>query len=137
MIEWQWRVFFFVRAADATEANKNALANIYVNNGGMETLQNELKMFDGPIKFSTTGNLPAQAFGFNSPAKTAMRDGFKALLDNLTNARYAVVDQATGELVRSNMAGLTLGRVVTWEDAVASLNAEFGLQVIPAPVEGP
>lgn len=131
MTEWQWRIFFFVRAVDATAENKNALADIYVNNGGMETRANELKMFLNPVKLSTTGNLPAQAFGFSTPAKTAMRDAFKALLDSLTNARYAVVAHDTGILTRCNMAGLTLGQVVTWESALASLNAEFGLVVIP------
>ena len=135
--DWQWRVYFFVRAVDATLANRNALAQIYVSNGGMETRVNEKRMFDNPVKLSTTGNLPAQAYGFNGPAKMAMRNGFKALLDTLTDARYGVVRHGDLGLVLTNMPGIIpTDQTVTWETALQRMFQEFGLQVIPS-VEGP
>lgn len=129
--EWKWRAYFFIRAVDATTTNKNTLAQIYVDHGGMEILVNELKMFTAPVKLSTTGQLPAQAFGFNSPVKLEMRDDFKALLDTLTGARYGIVRYDDLGLVLTNFPGITpTGQVVTWETALQRLNAEFGLQVI-------
>lgn len=135
--EWRWRAYFFIRAVDATAQNKNTLAQIYVDHGGMEIPVNELKMFTAPVKLSTTGELPAQAFGFNSPVKLEMRDDFKALLDTLTGARYGIVRYDDLGLVLTNFPGIApTGQVVTWETALQRLNAEFGLQVIQ-PETGP
>lgn len=135
--DWKWKVFLFVRAADATTANKRKFADIYVDNGSLETVTNELKMFDSVVRLSTTGEEPAQAFGINCPAKTSMRDGFRALLDELTDARYAVVANTKlpnfedGELVLTNFPVTPNGQIVTWDDALAYLESEFGLLVIP------
>ncbi len=141
--DWQWRVMFVVRAADATTANRNTIAQTYVDHGGMETLNNELRMFTSPVKLSTTGNLPAQAYAFNTPAKTAMRSDFKGLLDTLTNARYVVVANKPtngfrdGEFVLTNVPGLTpSGQIITWDNVLTYLFNEFGLRVIQ-PETGP
>lgn len=141
MTDWKWRIFLFVREADNTPENRQALASIYVNNGGMETLVNELKMFDNVVRFSVSGGLPAQAFGVNTPAKTAMRDDFKTLMDSLTNARYMVVantelpNYADGEYILTNFSIDPVGQIVTWTDTLTHINDEFGLNVIPPAVD--
>lgn len=136
MTEWKWRIYLFVRAADDTAGNRQAFAEAYVNNGSDESLDNEKKMLDSVVRLSTTGQEPAQAFGVNTVAKTGMRGAFKALLDAFTNARYAVVaNVAHGqwqehELVLTNFPVTPNGQIVEWQDALAYLENEFGLQVI-------
>ena len=134
--EWKWRVYLFVRAADVTAVNKSAFANIYVNNGSGESLEDERKMFDSVVRLSASGNEPAQAVGINTVAKTSMRDDFKTLLDNLTNARYAVVasvelpDYQESELVLTNFDVTPNGQIVSWDMALKYVEKEFGLVII-------
>ena len=134
--EWKWRIYLFVRAVDVTVANKTAFANIYVNNSSGETLEDERKMFDSVVRLSASGNEPAQAVGINTVAKTSMRDGFKTLLDNLTNARYAVVasvelpNYQESELVLTNFDVTPNGQIVSWDKALEYVESEFGLVVI-------
>lgn len=134
MTEWKWRIYLFVRAVDATPANKQALAQIYVDGGSGETLENEARLLDSVTGFSQIGQPPAQAYGVNLTAKTGMRDAFKALLDGLTNARYGVVantdlpNYSEGELVLTNWPGIIPnGQIVTWEQAKQLVMDEFGL----------
>lgn len=139
MIEtlWKFRIYIFIRAVDVTLANKQAFAQIYVNNGGMETLENEMKCFDSVKKFSLSGELPAQVYGLSTPAKLEMRDAFKAMLDQLTDARYAVVanttlaEYAENELILTNFPVTPNGQIVTWETACTYLYNEYGLIEIP------
>ena len=139
--EWKWRIYLFVRAIDATAANRQTLAEIYSNNGSGETVEDELKMFFTVVRLSTTGNKPAQAFGINTVAKTAMRDEFKTLLDSLTNARYAVVTSVElpgyqeRELVMTNFPVTPRGQIVSWSAALNYIENEFGLVVIPPAME--
>ena len=134
--EWKWRIYLFVRAADATAANRQTFAEIYSNNGSGETVEDELKMFLTVVRLSTTGNEPAQAFGINTVAKTAMRDEFKSLLDTLTNASYAVVASVElpgyqeHELVMTNFDVTLNGQIVAWDAALRYIENEFGLVVI-------
>ena len=134
--QWKWRIYLFVRPVDATIANKNALANIYVDNGSGQTFEDEMRMFLTLTKLSTNGELPVQAYGISTVAKTAMRDGFKTLLDNLTNARYAVVASvpvsgyAENELVMTNFDVTPSGQIVSWNAALNYIENEFGLIVI-------
>ena len=134
--EWKWRIYLFVRAADVTAANKSAFANTYVNNGSGEMLEDERKMFDSVVRLSASGNEPAQAVGINTVAKTSMRDGFKTLLDSLTNARYAVVasvelpNYQESELVMTNFPVTPNGQIVSWDKALEYIESEFGLVVI-------
>lgn len=130
--QWLFRCYLFIRSVDATTANKNLFASIFVDGGSLETAANELKMFLNPVKLSTTGALPAQAFGFNFPAKASMKDGFIALMSTLTNARYGIVRHNDLGLVATNFTGITpTGQVVTWETALQRVQADFGLIVIP------
>lgn len=139
MTDWKWRIYLFVRAADDTAGNRQAFAEIYVNNGSGESLADEKRMLDSVVRLSTTGQEPAQAFGVNTVAKTSMRGAFKALLDALTNARYAAVASVAHgqwqehELVLTNFPVTPSGQIVTWERALQYLEAEFGLKVIPPP----
>ena len=134
--EWKWRIYLFVRAVDATSANRQAIAEIYTNNGSGETVEDELKMFLSVVRLSTNGNEPAQAFGINTVAKTAMRDDFKTLLDSLTNARYAVIASVElpgyqeSELVMTNFDVVPGGQIVSWDAALGYIKNEFGLVVI-------
>lgn len=134
---WKWRIFLFVRRVDATTANKTALASIYVNHGSGETLENELRMFDSVVKFSTTGALPAQVYGINLTAQTAMKDEFVAFVRTLTDARWAVVANTTlpqyadGELVATNFPVTPNGQIVDWETAKQYLFNHYGLREIP------
>lgn len=137
--DWKWRIFLFVRAVDATPANKQALGQIYVDGGSGETLENEAKILDAVVGFSQTGQPPAQAYGVNLTAKTGMRDAFLTFLAGLTNARYGVVANTTlpnfaeGELVATNWPGITPnGQIVTWEQAKQFVENVFGLiEIVP------
>ena len=137
LTEWKFKVYLFVRAVDATAANRQALAQILVDNGGMEVLQDELKMFDSVHRFSLTGEEPAQVYGLSLPAKLAMRDDFVTFLGTLTNARYAVtantdlVQYQENELIMTNFPITPNGQLVTWDTATSYLENEFGLVEIP------
>ena len=134
--DWKWRLMLFIRAIDKTTANRQAFAEIYVNNGSLETLEDELKMFISTVHLSITGEEPTKAFGISTPAKTAMKDEFKILLDGLTNARYAIVANTKlpnwedGELVLTNFDVVPNGQNVSWQDALQFIQNEFGFQVI-------
>lgn len=133
---WKYRIMLFVRASDVTPANKQAFADIYVNGGSGETIEDEKKMFNTMVRLSTSGEEPAQAFGVSTAAKLSMRDGFKALLDGLTNARYAIVantdllNYADNELMMTNFPITPSGQIVTWNKALNYIENEFGLKVI-------
>lgn len=138
MTEWKWRIYLFVRAVDATLANKQAFAQIYVDGGTGETLENETKLLDVVTGFSQTGQPPAQAYGLNLTAKTGMRDAFVNFLDGLTNAGYAVVANtdlpnfAEGELVATNFPVSPNGQIVSWEMAKQYLFDQYGLiEILP------
>lgn len=138
---WKWRVFMFVRAVDATAANRNALAAIYVNNGSGETLQNELKMFNSVVRFSNTGEEPAQVYGLNLTAQTNMKDQFISLIQGLTNPAWVVLANTTlpehldGEVVTisANLPQNAIGQIITWEQAKTYLFNQFGMLEIPPP----
>ena len=138
---WKWRIYLFVRVAVTSATNKTAFANIYVNNGSGESLEDERKMFDSVVRLSVSGDEPAQAVGINTVAKTSMRDGFKSLLDNLTNARYAVVasvelpNYQESELVMTNFDVTSNGQIVSWDMALEYIESEFGLVEIRQEVE--
>ncbi len=137
MTNWLWRVYLFIRSVDNTLTNRNAFAAAFVDNGSMETMANERKLFGGATRFSLTGNDPVQAFGVNTAAKKEMRDDLKDVLDSLTNGRYAVVANiAHGpwqehELALTNFPVVPAGQIVTWSVALTYLENEFGLIVIP------
>lgn len=139
---WKYRLFLFVRAVDATAANKNALAAIYTNNGSGETPANELKMFGSVTRFSPTGAEPATYYGLNLTAQQAMKDQFISLVSGLTNPGWVVLANTTlpqhidGEVIAisANLPQAAVGQVVTWEQAKAYL-ANLGLHEIPPPDE--
>ncbi len=137
MTDWLWRIYLFIRAVDNTAQNRTDFANAFVNNGSMETLVNERKLFNGAVRFSMDGNEPVIAFGINTAAKKEMRDDLKVILDNLTNARYAVVANIAhgqwqeNELALTNFPITPSGQIVHWQNALTFLDNEFGLQVIP------
>lgn len=137
-------MFLFIRAADATPANKEAFGAIFANNGGMESAENEAKAFEGPVRLSVSGELPAQAFGVNTAIKAGMQQPLRDFLDTLTNARYVVVanteleNYRDGEFILTNFPDPDpdpTGRIVTWKAMLGYLNSELGLQVIPDPVD--
>lgn len=136
MTDWPWRLYFFVRAADNTPANRQALAQIFIDGGSGQTLAQELDMFDNVVALSTSGDPPAQAYGINTAVKPSMRDGFVDLLQQLTNARYAVVANtelqnfAYLELALTNFPVTPNGQIVSWQTALSYLESEFGLLVI-------
>lgn len=137
--QWLWRIYLFIRSVDNTAQNRTDFAEAFVNNASMETVVNERKLFDAAVRFSVTGDEPATALGINTAAKKEMRDDLKIVLDNLTNARYAVVANiAHGsweehELALTNFPGVTpSGQIVSWQTALTFLENEFGLQVIPS-----
>jgi len=139
--EWKFRCFLFIRAVDATGANKRALARVYVDNGSGETLEDELKMFDSVVRLSVTGAEPAQVFGINLTAKQTMRDAFINLISGLTQPAWAVLANTTlpqyadGEViaVSPTLNPNFVGMQATWEQALQYLENQYGLKVIPPP----
>ena len=143
--EWKWRIYLFVRATDTTNANKNALAQIYVDGGAGETLENEKRMFNGVVRLSTTGAEPATVFGINLTAKQGMKDAFLTFFAGLsaqtvwaalTNTAYN--DFADGEVlaVSDTLDPTFVGTTATWQNALTYLENQYGLQVIQPPEEG-
>ena len=134
--DWKWGLMLFIRAVDNTSSNRQAFAEIYVNNGSLETLEDELKMFISTVRLSSTGREPAKVFGISTPAKTIMKDEFKSLLDGFTNARYVIVANTKlpnwedGELVLTNFDVTPNGQNVSWQDALQFIQNEFGFRVI-------
>jgi len=136
MSDWKWRLYFFIRAIDATAENRQVFAEIFTNNGSLETVENERKIADSAIKLSTSGDLPAQVFGINTLVKADMRTALQAFIDSLPQSRwYATAngDQpnyADGCLIAANDGSGVIGQAFTWEDALADLFTERSLRVI-------
>jgi hypothetical protein len=134
--EWKWRLFLFVRASDATTENKRTVAKYLANNGSMETVEDEMKMFASCVRLSTSGESPAQAFGMNLAVKPAMREAIVNFLSTLDRPRYAVLanteleNYQDTELMATNFPVTPNGQLVTWQMALNYLEAEFGLIVI-------
>lgn len=130
---WKWRVYLFMRVVDVTAQVKNAVAHLFVDNGGLETLDNESKMFDGVVKFSQTGDEPAIAYGVSFVAKSDMKDAFVNFLQAYPNARYVVSantelpNWADGELIATNFDVTPNGQIVDWSKIIKFLENEFGL----------
>lgn len=133
---WLWRIYLFIRQQDNTAQNRTNFANAFVDNGSLETLVNERKLFNSVVRLSISGNEPAQVFGISTVAKTSMRNDLKTVLDGLTNARYGVVASVAhsswqeNELAITNFPVTPSGQIVTWQNVLTFLNNEFGLQVI-------
>jgi hypothetical protein len=135
--EWRFRLYLFVRAVDATAANKRTVAEYFANNGSGETVASELEMFDNVVRLSTTGDPPAQAFGINTPVKLAMREAIVGFMSQLTSPRWAAVANTDlenwqeYELIATNFDVTPNGQIVSWQAALDYLENEFGLIVIP------
>lgn len=129
-----------MRAVDATETNRQTFAEIFANNGSMETVANERKMADSAIRLSTSGALPAQVFGINTLVMTDMGTSLRNFVGALALSRWYVVangdlpNYADGELIVANGGSGIEGDLFTWDDALADLYNERGLQVIGEPV---
>lgn len=133
---WKWRIHLFVRAADNTAENRTAFAEIFSNNGSLESVANERLLFDTATRLSTSGELPTQVFGISSLVKADMRTAMQDFLDTLSQSRwYAIAamklpNYAAGDLVADNGGSGTVGEPFTWQDALDDLYTERGLQVI-------
>lgn len=131
--DWKWRVYLFMRASDITPQVKDIVAHIFVDNGGIESLANESKMFDQVIKFSQSGDLPAIAYGISFVAKSDMKDAFVNFLQAYPNARYVVSANTElpnwedGELIATNFDVTPNGQIVDWSIIIKFLENEFGL----------
>jgi hypothetical protein len=136
MTEWKWRLFLFVRAADATAENKLAFGHIFADNTSGETVENESRLLDAVVRLSTSGEAPAQVFGINTAVKADMRTALQAFLDTLSQSRYYGVANITlpnygmGDLLKANGGSGVIGEPFTWQDALDDLYNERGLQVI-------
>jgi hypothetical protein len=135
MSEWKGRFIGFARATDNTADNRQALAEIFANNGSLETVENERACFDSVTRYSVSGEMPAQMMGINTLIKVAMWNPIRSLWEEtLTDGRYFVVANVdvtyqgtlykAGELVETNSAFATPGQPCTYEDAVTAINAE-------------
>jgi hypothetical protein len=135
---WKVRIMLFVRAADNTAQNRQAFADIFVNNGSMETTENEGRLFDSAIRLSATGADPVQALALETALLLPpMRDAMRAFLDTLPQARYYVIanidtaQYTAGDFIDSNKVGLEWSGAFTMQDALADIETERGLVVIP------
>ena len=126
--DWKWRLYFFIRAVDATAENRQAFAEIFANNGSMETVESERKMVDSAIKLSTSGDLPAQVFGINTLVKADMRTALQAFISSLSQSRWYAA--ANGCLITANGGSGIIGQIFSWDDALADLFTERSLRVI-------
>lgn len=131
MTEWKWRAYIAVPTGEITLARRNAIADVFVNNGSGESQANERRIFEAAVRLSVSGNLPATAVTLNTAVKLGMRDSLANLIEAVPSARVMVVDADTFAVVRTNVAGVAVGTIVTWEQWLAGLQTRYGLQVIP------
>ena len=128
--DWKYRLYLFVRATDVTNTNKILLAGIYVLNGSGETLENELKMFDGSIKLSDG------IIGLNLTATQPMLDQIMRLVSSLSDPIWIVTanttlpDYADGSVISisPNLPQDVVGRVISWNDVLTIIEDQFGLR---------
>jgi len=131
--QWKWRLYFYIRKVDASAELKTEFAEILVNNGSMETIPDEEKAFDDPLKYSSDGELPAVVLGISLPVKQSMRSDLVVLLDSLTNARYAATantkldNYEDRELILTTFDVVPNGQIIDQDGIDNYLNNEFGL----------
>lgn len=145
---WKVRIMLFVRVVDNTASNRQAFGEIFANNGSGESVADESNLFNAVIRLSTSGIEPAQVLGLETALLLPnMRNDMCAFLDTLPLSRYYVIANIPlvnffqGELLEDNKAAAsqpTLVGVPPWgttpftmADALADLEAERGLLVIP------
>lgn len=136
---WAYKILLFIREADVVLDNKTSFATIFINNGSGETINNEKLLFDVYARLSTSGSLPVEMRGVEMCAKDTMIDGFRSLVEGLTNGRYLVISNtqteayADRELISHNFvtASPTVGNVVNWSDAIDFIGTELEMALIP------
>lgn len=134
MTEWKWRLYLFVLASDNTADNRNAFADIYVNNGSGESLVDERKILDSVTRLSTSGSAPAQVLAISTLAKGAMRDELRDFVDGLSQSLWFVTSNQRANLdalLATNDTGVVVsGQQWKIADCLTRLDALRGLQVI-------
>jgi hypothetical protein len=134
---WKWRLFIFANTVANTQANRDALAQVFVDSGAGESLANEKLMFTNAVRLA----LPASpsvlaAHGVSFPVKASMRDNLQtaiatinAPLSNANKVRWylvAAIDWTTfqaGDLIASNRSTVDglVGTPFTFADALTDL----------------
>ena len=132
-----------MQASDVTQNTKEQIAGFLSNNGSGQSFEEEMEMFGSVLKYSQSGELPAQVFGIGIPAKLEMKDAFINLMQQLNNARYVVIansrlydlEYLDRELIATNFDITPNGQIVDLDIINTYLNHEFGLNQIPEPEE--
>ena len=134
MTEWKWRLYLFVLASDNSATNRNAFANIFVDNASGESVEDERKVLDRVMRLSTSGNVPAQVLGVSTLAKAAMRDELRDFVDGLSQSLWFVTSNQRDNmdaLLATNDADVVVsGQTWMIADCLARLDALRGLQEI-------
>jgi hypothetical protein len=128
--QWIGRAYIAMPVSAINATLRNNIANAFVNNGSMETNINERKLFDAVTRLSASGSLPATAVTIGTPIKAAMRDELAALVEAVPSARVMVVNADTFAVIRTNVSGVSVGTVVTWNQWITGLFNRYGLIVI-------
>lgn len=134
---WKWRIFIFANTVANTQANRDTLAQVFVDSGAGESLANEKLMFGNARRLALAASPTVlAAHGISFPVKASMRDNLQtaiatinAPLSNANKVRWylvAVVDWSTfqaGDLIASNRSTVDalIGQPFTWQDALTDL----------------
>lgn len=134
--EWKWGLGIWLAKTSVTPEAKAAFRQIYVDHGSGETAANEDLMWNSVRKYSATGIAPATWYGTYTPAKTTMRDAFLAWLSTYgaTYVGVAAVDLPNyeeNEVLQTNLAGVNVGDIITFDEAEAIFCSVNGLIRIP------
>lgn len=127
---WIARCYITMPTSAINLTLRNNIANVFVNNGSGETQANENKLFNAVTRLSASGSLPATAVTMNTMIKASMRDELAALVEAVPSARVMVVNADTFAVIRTNVAGVPIGTVVTWQQWIDGLFTRYSLIVI-------
>lgn len=81
---WQWRLILICHVNANTLSNRNALAQVFVDNGSGESLADETKMFGNAIRLALTATPTVhRAYGISFPVKANMRDALLTVIQQI------------------------------------------------------
>ena len=138
--EWKWIIYIFFNKDSVMEDLMDDVTRVIATYSG-ESLEDEERMWDAPLKFSPTGVEPANVYGISFPAKKEMKDEIIKLLSPYPKLRYVLLSNTDiggyddRELITTNLTITPIGQKVEYDNVKEFMYDEFGLKEILPPDE--
>ena len=127
MAIWTKRLIIVVPGGPLNAARKNAMGQIFVDDGSGESLADESLMFS--VRLSESGDEPATHFGANTVATDNIDTNLRGYVDGnfLPGAKWWQLNPST-ELLEAKSSGAsgTIGLAWTFQDALDD-SGDFGM----------